>query len=241
MFGDTESTETISSVGSEQEYFLIKKDLYKKRKDLKITGKTLFGKELIGKTRTHYMGAISFKTGKYMTSIEQKMWELGIPAQVKHNEVAPRQYEIVPHFENLKDSANHDFLTMEILEREAKAQDLVCILDEKPFKGINGSGKHNNWSIDTTDGKRLFTCGKTPQENARFLAMIVALISAVDKHSDLIRATVASNNNDNRLSGYEAPSSIVSIYLGKELTDIFEKIVNDKENKIKLGKDLLPL
>ena len=241
LFGDNESQGTFSAVGIEQEYFLIKKEVYNKRKDLKLTGRTLFGKELIGTTRTHYMSSISQKTGKFMSSIQEEMWKLGIPAQVKHNEVAPRQYEIVPHFENLKVAANHDFLTMEVLEREAKNHDMVCILDEKPFKGINGSGKHNNWSINTTDGKQLFSYGKTPEENARFLTMIIALVSALDRHSDLIRATVASNNNDNRLSGYEAPSSIVSVYLGKELTDVFKKIANDNDNKIKLGKDLLSL
>lgn len=187
------------------------------------------------------MGAISEKTGKYMKTVQEKLWLLGVPAQVKHNEVAPRQYELVPHFEDLKYAANHDFLTMEMLEREAKEEDCICLLDEKPFKGMNGSGKHNNWSIDTKNGKRLFTYGKTPVENARFITMIVALISAIDRHSDLLRATVASNNNDNRLSGYEAPSSIVSIYLGKELTDVFEEIANDKSNKIKLGESLLPL
>jgi len=241
LFGDEESQETFSAVGIEQEYFLIKKDLYKKRKDLKITGRTLFGKELIGKTRTHYMSSISHKTGKFMKSVQEEMWKLGIPAQVKHNEVAPRQYEIVPHFENLKAASNHDFLTMEILEKEAKNHEKVCILDEKPFRGINGSGKHNNWSISTTDGKQLFTYGNTAKENARFITMIVALVSALDRHSDLIRATVASNNNDNRLSGYEAPSSIVSIYLGKELTDVLEEITNDKDAKIRLGEDLLAL
>lgn len=241
LFGDTQSQETFSVVGSEQEYFLIKKELYDQRKDLQLTGRTLFGRELIGKSKTHYMSSISPKTGQFMSDIEEKMWRLGIPAQVKHNEVAPRQYEIVPHFEKLKNAANHDFLTMEILEREAKNKGLVCLLDEKPFKGINGSGKHNNWSITTTDGKQLFTYGKTPVDNARFLTMIVALISALDRHSDLIRATVASNNNDNRLSGFEAPSSIVSVYLGKELTDVFETIVNDNENKMRLGTDLLPL
>ena len=241
LFGDNESQETFSAVGIEQEYFLVKKEVYNKRKDLKLTGRTLFGKELIGTTKTHYMSSISQKTGKFMSSIQEEMWKLGIPAQVKHNEVAPRQYEIVPHFEDLKIAANHDFLTMEILEREAKNHEMVCILDEKPFRGVNGSGKHNNWSINTTDGKQLFSYGKAPEENARFLTMIIALISALDRHSDLIRATVASNNNDNRLSGYEAPSSIVSVYLGKELTDVFEKIVRDSDNKIKLGKDLLPL
>lgn len=199
------------------------------------------GKSLFGTTKTHYMGTISEKTGKYMKTVQEKLWLLGIPVQVKHNEVAPRQYELVPHFENLKYAANHDFLTMEMLEREAKEENSICLLDEKPFKGMNGSGKHNNWSIDTKNGKRLLTYGKTPVENARFITMIVALISAIDRHSDLLRATVASNNNDNRLSGYEAPSSIISIYLGKELTNVFEQIINDKENKIKLGESLLPL
>ena len=172
-------------------------------------------KSLFGTTKTHYMGTISEKTGKYMKTVQEKLWLLGIPVQVKHNEVAPRQYELVPHFEKLKYAANHDFLTMEMLEREAKEENSICLLDEKPFKGMNGSGKHNNWSIDTKNGKRLLTYGKTPVENARFITMIVALISAIDRHSDLLRATVASNNNDNRLSGYEAPSSIISIYLGK--------------------------
>lgn len=241
LFGDTEIHDTISAVGVEQEYFLIKRKLFEKRKDLELTGRTLFGKELLGITKHHYMGAINVRTGKFMISAEQEMWKLGIPVQVKHNEVAPRQYEIVPHFEDLKFAANHDFLIMEILEREAKKHDFVCLLDEKPFRGINGSGKHNNWSINTPDGKKIFSYGKTAEENARFLTMIIALISALDKHSDLIRATVASNNNDNRLSGYEAPSSIVSVYLGKELTDVFEELVNDNENKIRLGKDLLHL
>ena len=241
LFGDDKTTKTFSAVGIEQEYFLIKKELYKKRKDLIYTGRTLFGKPLIGTTKTHYMGAISEKTGKFMKTVQEKLWILGVPIEVKHNEVAPRQYELVPHFENLKYAANHDFLTMEMLEREAKEEDRVCLLDEKPFKGINGSGKHNNWSIDSEDGKKLFGYGKTAVENARFLTMIVALISAIDRHSELLRATVASNGNDNRLSGFEAPSSIVSIYLGKELTDVFEKLVNDKEGKIKLGETMLSL
>ena len=241
LFGDVESTETYSTVGIEQEYFLIKKEYYKKRKDLMLTGRTLFGKNLLSSTKTHYMGSISEKTGKFMNKVEEELWKLGVPAQVKHNEVAARQYELVPHFENLKLAANHDFLTMETLERVAKKQDLICLLNEKPFKGMNGSGKHNNWSINTNAGKQLFSYGKTAKENAQFITMIVALISAVDKHADLIRATVASSNNDNRLSGFEAPSSIVSIYLGEELTNVFEKIVNDKENKIKLGETELSL
>ena len=241
LFGDYETQEVFPALGVEQEYFLIKKEYYDQRKDLMLTGRTLFGRELIGTTKTHYMGTISKKTGRFMKTVEEKLWKLGVPAQVKHNEVAPRQYELVPHFENLKYAANHDFLTMEVLEQEAKTEDRVCLLDEKPFQGINGSGKHNNWSINDKNGKKIFACGKTPADHARFMTMIVALISAIDRHSDLLRATVASNANDNRLSGFEAPSSIVSIYLGDELTKVFEALVNDKENKIKLGQTELPL
>lgn len=241
LFGDTESSETFSTVGIEQEYFLIKKSLYKKRKDLMLTGRTLFGKKLLSPAKSHYMSSISEKTGRYMNKVEKELWKLGVPVQVKHNEVAPKQYELVPHFEDLKLATNHDFLTMETLERVAKNEDLVCLLNEKPFKGMNGSGKHNNWSINTNTGKKLFSYGNTPKENAIFITIMIAFISAVDKHSELIRATVASSNNDNRLSGFEAPSSIVSIYLGEELTDVFKEIANDKENKIKFGETLLPL
>ena len=240
LFGDNETEEIFSAVGIEQEYFLIKKSMFEKRRDLMLTGRTLFGKGLIATTKTHYMGSIGEKIAKLMNSFEEELWKMGVPAQVKHNEVAPRQYELVPHFENLKTAANHDFLTMEVLEREAKKNDMVCLLDEKPFRGMNGSGKHNNWSINTKNGGKLFSYGKTPIENARFITMMIALVSAVDKHSDLIRATVATNSNDNRLSGFEAPSSIVSIYLGKELTNVFESLVND-DDKIKLGETPLQL
>ena len=241
LFGDNTNTEAYSAIGIEQEYFLIKEELYKKRKDLLLTGKTLFGKELIGTTKVHYMGSITENVSNYMNLVEKELWKLGVPAQVRHNEVAPRQYELVPHYEDLKLAANHDFLTMEVLEKQASKFGEVCLLDEKPFKGINGSGKHNNWSINTKEGKQLFSYGTTPIEHARFITMIIALISALDKHSNLIRATVAANNNDRRLSGFEAPSSIVSIYLGKELTQVFEDLVNDKDNNIKLGLSLLNL
>lgn len=241
LFGDNESSEIFSSVGIEQEYFLIKKEEFENRKDLMLTGKTLFGKPLIRTTATHYMSSIDDEVGRFMSKVEKELWKLGIPAQVKHNEAAPRQCELVPHYEDLRKASNHDFLTMEVLQKEAKNQGLICLLNEKPFKGINGSGKHNNWSINTNSGKRLFSYGDTPCDNALFITMIMALVSAVDKHSDLIRATVASCNNDNRLSGYEAPSSIVSIYLGEELTNILENIVNDKKNTIKLGETPIEL
>lgn len=241
LFEDNESSEIFSSVGIEQEYFLIKKEDFEKRKDLMLTGKTLFGKPLIRATASHYMSSIDEETGTFMSKVEKELWKLGIPVQVKHNEAAPRQCELVPHYENLKNASNHDFLTMEVLQKEAKNMGLVCLLKEKPFKGINGSGKHINWSINTNSSKRLFSYGDTPHDNALFITMIMALVSAVDKHSDLIRATVASSDNDNRLSGYEAPSSIVSIYLGEELTNILEKIANDKKNEIKLGEVSLEL
>ena len=241
LFGDNETSETFSSVGIEQEYFLIKKEEFEKRKDLMLTGKTLFGKPIIRTAAIHYMSSIDEETGIFMNKVEKELWKLGVPAQVKHNEAAPRQCELVPHYEKLKNASNHDFLTIEILQREAKKQGLVCLLNEKPFKGINGSGKHINWSINTNSGKKLFSCGDTSKDNAIFITMIVALISAVDTHSDLIRATVASSNNDNRLSGYEAPSSIVSMYLGEELTNILEKIANDKKNTFKFGEDTMEL
>lgn len=241
LFEDNKTTETFSTVGIEQEYFLIKKEHYKKRKDLVLTGRTLFGKELTSSVNKHYMSSISETTGRFMKKVEIELWKLGIPAKVKHNEVASRQYELVPQYENLKLGANHDFLTMEILQREAKKENLICLLHEKPFKGINGSGKHNNWSIYTKQGDNLFSYGKTPIENARFITIIVALIAAIDTYSDLIRATVATSGNDNRLSGYEAPSSIVSMYLGEELTGVINEIINDKEGKIKLGETQLSL
>ena len=241
VFGNTSVKETFSTVGIEQEYFLIPKEYYKKRKDLMLTGRTLFGKELIPAINKHYMGSISEKTGTFMKKVEIELWKLGVPAKVKHNEVASRQYEIVPHFENLKYAANHDFLTMEILQREANNNNLKCLLHEKPFKGISGSGKHNNWSISTDEGENLFSYGKNAVQNARVILIITALISAVDVYSDLIRATVATCSNDNRLSGYEAPSSIVSIFLGEELTSVLDEIVYNKESKIELGKTDLNL
>ena len=159
----------------------------------------------------------------------------GVPTKVKHNEVSKRQYEIVPQYETLSYGANHDFLTMEILQKEARKHDLICLLHEKPFKGMNGSGKHNNWSIYTDTGVNLFSYGNNATDNARFILMITAILSAVDKYASLIRATVATAGNDNRLSGNEAPTPIISIYLGEELTEAIDEIANDDKNKIKLG------
>lgn len=235
LFGDNETSETFSTVGIEQEFFLIKKEHYKKRKDLMLVGRTILGAPIKSAIQKHYMSTISDKTGNYMKCVEKSLWKLGIPLKVKHNEVAKRQYEMVPQYETLSYGANHDFLTMEILQKEAKQHDLVCLLHEKPFKGMNGSGKHNNWSIYTNKGVNLFSYGNGAVDNARFLLIVTAILSAVDKYSGLIRATVATAGNDNRLSGDEAPTPIISVYLGEELTEAIEKIANDDKNDIKLG------
>lgn len=235
LFGDNETSETFSTVGIEQEFFLIKKEHYKKRKDLMLVGRTILGTPIKSSIQKHYMSTISDKTGNYMKCVEKSLWKLGIPLKVKHNEVAKRQYEMVPQYETLSYGANHDFLTMEILQKEAKQHDLVCLLHEKPFKGMNGSGKHNNWSIYTNKGVNLFSYGNGAVDNARFLLIVTAILSAVDKYSGLIRATVATAGNDNRLSGDEAPTPIISVYLGEELTEAIEKIANDDKNDIKLG------
>lgn len=235
LFGDNETSETFSTVGIEQEFFLVKKEHYKKRKDLMLVGRTILGTPIKSSIQKHYMSTISDKTGNYMKCVEKSLWKLGIPLKVKHNEVAKRQYEMVPQYETLSYGANHDFLTMEILQKEAKQHDLVCLLHEKPFKGMNGSGKHNNWSIYTNKGVNLFSYGNGAVDNARFLLIVTAILSAVDKYSGLIRATVATAGNDNRLSGDEAPTPIISVYLGEELTEAIEKIANDDKNDIKLG------
>lgn len=240
LFGNNTTKEIFATVGAEQEYFLIKKDVFSKRKDLVLTGRTLFGEELPKSMNKHYLSSINENIGKFMCKVEEELWKIGIPAKIKHNEVALHQYELVPYFENVYLSTNHDHLIMEILKREAEKSGYICLLHEKPFKGLNGSGKHNNWSIYTKEGENLFKYGDTPIENARFITMIVALIAAVDKYSDLIRATIATASNDIRLSGFEAPSSIVSMYIGKELTTILEKIMNGSD-KIKLGTSDLKL
>ena len=239
IFGDNKTEEIYSTVGAEQEYFLVRREDYKKRKDLMITGKTLFGRKLPLTVTKHYMNPISEKTGIYMKKVEEELWKLGIPAKVKHNEVSVHQYELVPQFEKIYLSANNDFLIMEILQREAKKCGFACLLHEKPFEGMNGSGKHNNWSIYKENGENLFIFGENNKENLRFLCLTVALISAIDKHSDLIRATVATSGNDMRLSGYEAPSSIVSVYLGEELTSILDKI-RTYEKPIDFSKIKIP-
>lgn len=235
LFGYNDQQEIISTIGAEQEYFLLTKEMYNKRDDLKLTGRTLFGNELTKSMNIHYLKPISEATGIFMKKIDEELWKLGIPSKTKHNEVSFHQYELVPNHENMYFASNHDHLIMEILKREAKKMGLVCILHEKPFKGLNGSGKHNNWSIATEEKENLFSYGETPQQNARFITMIVALICAINKHADLIRATIATASNDLRLSGNEAPTTIISVFLGEELSQILNEISREN-SKIKLGK-----
>jgi len=235
LFGENDSQEIISTIGAEQEYFLIKREFYEKRKDLKLTGRTLFGREVNKTMNKHYLRTISEATGTFMNKVEEELWKLGVPAKTKHNEVALHQYELVPNHENMYLASNHDHLIMEILKREAKKLGLTCILHEKPFAGMNGSGKHNNWSIVTEERENLFSGGDTPEQNARFVTMLVALMVAVNKHANLIRATIATASNDLRLSGYEAPTTIISMYLGEEITEILEELTKDNTT-IKLGK-----
>ena len=216
----------ITTVGPEQEYFLIDRSLYLKRRDLIVTGKTLFGaKPPKGQELDdHYFGAIKTRVHAFMRDLDEELWKLGIQAKTEHNEVAPAQHEIAPIFTDANIAADHDQLTMDMMKRRARKHDLVCLLHEKPFAGINGSGKHNNWSISTNKGVNLLEPGKTPAENAQFLLFLCAVIAAVDDYQELLRLSVASAGNDHRLGANEAPPAIISMFLGDELTEILESI-----------------
>ena len=237
-----------STVGAEQEYFLIDKNLYQKRKDLIFCNRTLFGaKPPKGQElEDHYYGAIKPRIVNFMKDLDEQLWKLGIPSKTKHNEVAPCQHEMAPVFTTTNLAADQNQLTMEIMKKVAQEHDMICILHEKPFDGLNGSGKHNNWSISTDTGENLLEPGNTPEENAQFLLVLTAIIKAVDEHQDLLRLSVASRGNDLRLGGDEAPPAIISIFLGDELTAILESIITgnpyDKKAKevMKLGVDSLP-
>ena len=239
LFGDDKTKYTYPTVGVEQEYFLIDKEIYKKRKDIVLTGRTLFGRrpEKGQENNTHYLGCIPEKVGIFMREVDLELWRVGILSTTKHNEVAPCQYELACLFEGANLSSDHNQLVMETLKKIADRSGLVCLLHEKPFDYINGSGKHNNWSMATEDGKNLFTPGKTYEDNARFLLFISAVISGVDKHSDLLRATVANITNDRRLSGFEAPPNVVSIFLGEQLTQNINNIFSKKDIKKVTEKD----
>ena len=237
-----------TSVGPEQEYFLVDKDLYAKRKDLIFTGRTLFGaKPPKGQELDdHYFGAIKPRVKEFMADLDDELWKLGVLAKTEHNEVAPAQHELAPIYSTTNVATDHNQLTMEIMQRIALKHGLVCLLHEKPFNGVNGSGKHNNWSLSTDKGVNLLTPGDTPYENAQFLLFLSAVIKAVDDYQDLLRLSVASAGNDHRLGANEAPPAVVSIFLGDELTAILDAIENDspysasQKTTMKTGVHALP-
>ena len=226
LFGDTTTKRVITTVGPEQEYFLVDKKLYDERPDLIYTGRTLFGARAPKgqELEDHYFGAIKPRIAAFMQELDEELWKLGVLAKTKHNEVAPAQHELAPIFSTTNVATDHNQLTMETMKNVALRHGLVCLLHEKPFAGVNGSGKHNNWSISTDTGKNLLEPGKLPQENAQFLLFLAAVIKGVDEYQDLLRISVASAGNDHRLGANEAPPAIISIFLGDELTAILHAI-----------------
>ena len=230
LLGNTEVKHIDTTVGPEQEYFLVDKDLYNKRKDLIFCGRTLIGAPAPKgqEMEDHYFGTLKPRVSAYMHDLDEELWKLGIPAKTKHNEVAPAQHELAPVFDTTNVAVDHNQLTMEIMKKVAAKHNMVCLLHEKPFEGINGSGKHNNWSMSTDTGVNLLDPGKTPAENTQFLVFLVAVIKAVDDYADLLRISVASAGNDHRLGANEAPPAVVSIFLGDELTEVLTAIENDE-------------
>ena len=226
LFGDTTTKRVNTTVGPEQEYFLVDKKLYDQRPDLIFTGRTLFGARAPKgqELEDHYFGAIKPRIAAFMKELDEELWKLGILSKTKHNEAAPAQHELAPIFSTTNVATDHNQLTMEVMKNVAQRHGLVCLLHEKPFAGVNGSGKHNNWSISTDTGKNLFEPGKLPQENAQFLLFLAAVIKGVDEYQDLLRISVASAGNDHRLGANEAPPAIISIFLGDELTAILDAI-----------------
>ena len=248
LFGNTEVKCVRTSVGPEQEYFLVDQEMYKKRKDLVFCGRTLFGaKPPKGQELDdHYFGVIKPRVAEYMADLNQELWKLGILAKTEHNEVAPAQHELAPIYATTNIATDHNQLTMEIMQKVAARHGLVCLLHEKPFAGVNGSGKHNNWSMATDTGVNLLTPGETPYENAQFLLFLCAVIKAVDDYQDLLRLSVATAGNDHRLGANEAPPAVVSMFLGDELTAVLDAIENEKpynaaeKTVMKLGVHVLP-
>ena len=230
LLGNTEVKHIDTTVGPEQEYFLVDKDLYNTRKDLIFCGRTLIGAPAPKgqEMEDHYFGTLKPRVSAYMHDLDEELWKLGIPAKTKHNEVAPAQHELAPVFDTTNVAVDHNQLTMEIMKKVAAKHNMVCLLHEKPFEGINGSGKHNNWSMSTDTGVNLLDPGKTPAENTQFLVFLVAVIKAVDDYADLLRISVASAGNDHRLGANEAPPAVVSIFLGDELTEVLKAIENDE-------------
>ena len=230
LFGDQKSKRVVTTVGPEQEYFLVDKELYDQRPDLRFTGRTLFGAKAPKgqELEDHYFGAIKPRVAAFMKDLDEELWKLGILAKTKHNEVAPAQHELAPIFTTTNVATDHNQLTMETMKNVAAKHGLVCLLNEKPFEGVNGSGKHNNWSISTDTGKNLLDPGKEPEKNTQFLLFLAAVIKGVDEYQDLLRISVASAGNDHRLGANEAPPAIVSMFLGDELEGILEAIEKDE-------------
>ncbi len=231
LFGNEDVTSVKTTVGPEQEYFLVDKEMYDKRKDLIYTGRTLFGARAPKgqELDDHYFGAIKPRVAAFMKELNEELWKLGVLAKTEHNEVAPAQHEMAPIFSTTNIAADHNQLTMEMMQKVAKRHGMVCLLHEKPFAGVNGSGKHNNWSISTNTGTNLLEPGETPYENAQFLLFLCAVIKAVDEYQDLLRISVASAGNDHRLGANEAPPAIVSMFLGTDLSEILEAIEKDEK------------
>ena len=248
LLGKENVTRVTTTVGPEQEYFLIDKDAYDQREDLIYTGRTLFGAKAPKgqELDDHYFGAIKTRVAAYMKDLDEELWKLGILAKTKHNEVAPSQHELAPIFTTTNIATDHNELTMEVMKKVAERHGLVCLLHEKPFAGVNGSGKHNNWSISTNTGENLLEPGKTPENNLQFQLFLAAVVKAVHEYQDLLRITVASAGNDHRLGANEAPPAIISMYLGDDLGELVDSIINGREyvskgkQKMKTGVDVLP-
>ena len=248
LFGNTQAQHVTAQVGPEQEYFLIDKEMYRRREDLVLCGRTLFGaKPPKGQELDdHYYGAIKARVAEFMHELDQELWKVGVPAKTEHNEVAPAQHEVAQVYSDANSTCDHNQLTMEFLKKVADRHGLVCLLHEKPFAGINGSGKHDNWSLATDTGENLLKPGKTPSQNAQFLLFLAAFIKGVDEYQDMLRCCVSYPGNDHRLGGNEAPPAIISVFLGDELTAILDSIINgqayvDKaKRKLEIGVDTLP-
>ncbi len=230
LFGDTVTTRVTTTVGAEQEYFLVNKDYFEQRKDLIYCGRTLFGAPAPKgqEMEDHYFGPIKPKVAAFMDELDEELWKLGINAKTEHNEAAPAQHELAPIYATTNMAVDQNLLTMEYMRLIAERHDLVCLLHEKPYAGVNGSGKHNNWSLSTDTGKNLMDPGKTPRENTRFLLFLAAIVRAVDEYQDLLRMSVAYPGNDHRLGGFEAPPAIISMFLGEEMEDIVDSIVDER-------------
>ena len=248
LFGNNDVTAVKTTVGPEQEYFLIDKSVYEKRKDVMYTGRTLFGAQPPKgqELDDHYYGTIKPRVAAFMEELDEELWKLGVLAKTEHNEVAPAQHELAPIYTTTNIAADHNQITMELMQKLARKYDMVCLLHEKPFAGVNGSGKHNNWSMTTDTGLNLLEPGETPYENAQFLLMLCAVLQAVDDYQDMLRISVASAANDHRLGAAEAPPAIISVFLGEELQEILEAIENDtpyggkEKEQIKVGVHVLP-